>query len=199
MELDRKPEMGYCVMSAERRRPSDSRPDRLTVGVAVRGPGHCRRNQPPREPAADCGGRVTDAENRCEVNLRYGLPADPRAVNGVLLFLEALARRDPDQFRALLSLARGEQPTVPPSLLGAWRRAGVVATDGSVRPLFRDVLLSACRETPEGLVLASPFAPQTDAEAELIRTHVAAFEDRLARFARYLGLDRPPGDGNHER
>src|SRR5947209_5716688 len=133
-------------MSAERHRPSDPGPDRSTPAPASRGPGHSRRNRPPREPAAGRGGQVADGKDRRKVNLRDGEPADAELVSGVLQLLQDLAEHEPGYFRLLLDLARGSKPPSPRGVPAELRRAGLVARDGSVRPVFRDVLLSACRE-----------------------------------------------------
>lgn len=134
-------------------------------------------------------------ENKREVTLRSGAVAEAGSVMGVLRLLQGLAEHNPEYFHLLLDISRGENPTDYSRVMAELKRAGAITPDGSVRPLFRDVLLSACRETPEGIVVGSPFAPQDEAEAAYVQTHVTASEDRLVRFTRKLGLDRPPNGG----
>jgi hypothetical protein len=138
--------------------------------------------------------QVTDDERR--VNLRNGAKIDVGVAAGVLDFLRGLAEHKPAHFQVLLDLARREPPPDHLSgVLAELRRGGFVTNDGSLRPVYRDVLLSAVREPGEGIVLASPFAPKDDAEAALIREHLAASEERLLRFARRLGYGRSEEGG----
>ena len=143
------------------------------------------------------GIQVTGDQNIREVNLRNGAKADVGLVIGVLGLLRSFAEYKPDHFQLLLNLARGEKPTASRHVVAELKRAGVIGRDGSIRDVFRDVLLSASQETTEGIVLASPFAPRDDAEAAFIQAHITASENRRVRLARKLGLDRPP-DGEGE-
>jgi hypothetical protein len=180
-------------MAAERRRLSDSEPPCPATLHPTQGTEHVRRrNNPPREPAGGNGILVADGENKREVRLRNGALHDVGLVNGAMLFFRGLSEHKPDHFRILLEMIEGRGVTSSPEALRELREAGVVAADGTMRPLFRDVLQSACRETPEGLVIASPFSPRDEAEAAFIGAHVAAFDDRVVRFARKYHLGGPP-------
>jgi hypothetical protein len=155
-----------------------------------------RRNNPSCRPAAGNAIRVATEENIREVNLRNGAKADVGIVIGVLDFIKDLTETNPEHFQLILNLARNENATVSRHVSAELKRAGVIARDGTVTAIYRDVLLSACQQTAEGIVLTSPFAPQDPAEATFVQAHVNAYEDRLVRFARKLGMDRPPdGEG----
>jgi hypothetical protein len=153
-----------------------------------------RRNNSPREPAAGNVTQVADGENIREVNLRNGTKHDIGLVNAAMLFFSGICEHRPDHFRVILDLAREQKPSAPMDVLHDLKRAGVVAADGSVNPLFRDVLLSACRETQEGIILSSPFAPKTATEEDIVRAAVAASEEKIVRFARKYGLGQNPND-----
>jgi hypothetical protein len=155
-----------------------------------------RRNSQSRESAAGIVAKVARDKDKREVNLRNGAKSRVELVMGELRFLQGLAEYKPAYFQMLLSLAQGKEPTGPRRILAELKRSGSIKPDGSLNKHCRDVLLSACQESSEGIVLGNPFAPKDEAEAAFVQTYITASDDRLIRLARKLGLDRPPdGDG----
>jgi hypothetical protein len=141
---------------------------------------------------------MADADKKRKVTLRNGSTADVGMVMFAYRLLQGMAEHNSEAFEILLSLGLGEQPAAQGHTIAELKRAGIVARDGALKPLFRDVLVSACKETPEGLVVTSPFAPKDDAEAAYVQGHVTASDNRLIRFARRRGLDRPPENDDGE-
>jgi hypothetical protein len=156
-----------------------------------------RRNNQSRESAAGIVAKVASDKDRREVNLRNGTKSRVELVMGEWRFLRSVAEHKPVYFQMLLSLARSEKPVGPRRVLSELKRSGSVKPDGTLNEHCRNVLLSACQETSEGIVLGSPFAPKDEAEATFVQSYITASDDRFIRLARKLGLDRPP-DGEGE-
>lgn len=129
-----------------------------------------------------------------EIGLKNGTRHDPGLAAATRDTLSQLGGRKPDLLRAAHALACGEGQS--PAVLRELRRAVLATTDGDLRPVVRDVLLSGYRETSEGPIIADPFSPQTEAE----RQAVVASERIADRNAlRLFGYDPPPDDGPGRR
>lgn len=155
-----------------------------------------RRNNHYRASAAGIVAKVTEDKDKREVNLRNGAKSRVELVIGEWRFLRSLAEHDPVCFQMLLELSQGKEPSGPPRMLAELKRSGSIKPDGTLNDHCRNVLLSACQETAEGIVLGNPFAPSDEAEAAFVQAYITASDDRFIRLSRKLGLGRSPdGDG----
>jgi hypothetical protein len=85
-----------------------------------------------------------------------------------VLHLQALLDQSPDDFRALLAIARGQPQDAAPECVERLKRGLLLhPRTGEIYPSdLRDILLSAYQETPDGPVLVNPFRLNDAAEAQ---------------------------------
>jgi hypothetical protein len=100
--------------------------------------------------------------------------------------------QEPDDLRALLSLAQGQCEEVPAAVIDGLRDTGFLEADGSLKPGPRDVLLSAYRETPDGPVLVMPFVLKDE---EAARVFERMEQQGIERLIRRLRRDRDKDEG----
>jgi len=110
-----------------------------------------------------------------------------------LLQLE-MGRRD--HLQSFVMLARGGEPVAPGQTREDLRLLYLneFARDGSLDPIFREVVLSAFRETAEGAVVVNPFQLSGQADIDVftkVARQVLRETERLFRLMRRE--DKPPG------
>jgi hypothetical protein len=123
--------------------------------------------------------------------------AQVEATIGVVYFeeLSDLLDQEPEHFRTLLALARGQSEGIPAEHTKALQRDGFLKGGGVLDEDMRNVLLSAYQETAEGVVLVNPFLLATPVQAaELERLEERGLDRLIRKLRKQKGddKDRPP-------
>lgn len=112
--------------------------------------------------------RLTSEQNdqQAIVSLKNGETMESQLAWDYLDSLRLLLEEHPKHFLALLAAARGNERLPRGNIAQLLRRHRYLRNDRSIDPDYRNVLLSSYQETPEGPVLANPFAPGDQYEAD---------------------------------
>lgn len=132
-------------------------------------------------------------DERPKLRLKNGSEVDARSayVDWRMLFAEQDLH--PNNVQSLIALARGDPDSVSKEVVAELRERHRLwfARDGTLEPIVRDVLLSAYRDTPEGVVIVNPFELTNQRDADTF-SKIQRRDDRL--LSRLFGLgDDPPG------
>jgi hypothetical protein len=135
---------------------------------------------------------MADEEEIRTLRLKNGAQVNPRVAYVAWRMLGALHEGRPDECFALFALARDGNATCSREKLVELRQRHRYwfTDDGTIDPVTRDVLLSAVRESPEGVVVVNPFQLANEVEKQIL-LNVQAQDDLLLR--RLVGRDKPPG------
>lgn len=121
--------------------------------------------------------------------LKNGARHDLRVAAAVRDTLRRLSGTQPTLFLAAHSLAIGEE--VSPAMLRELTRTLLVAKDGALLPVVRDVIESGFQRTQEGAVLVDPFNPESEADRQAVQEHQRRTDERILRW---YGSGSPPDD-----
>jgi hypothetical protein len=133
---------------------------------------------------------------RPTLRLKNGSEVDARKAYVYWHTLQGLEIGRRDHLQAFVMLARGDEPVARGQTRDDLRRLYLTefARDGSLDPIFREVVLSAFRETAEGAVVVNPFQLTSQADIDVftkVSLQVLREMQRLFRLMR--GEDKPPG------
>jgi hypothetical protein len=143
------------------------------------------------------GEQVPDDHQTADLILRLknGELAEARLALAERNILDRFLTTQPRHFEVLLRLCRGDVPESPDA---AWRKSlevlkqrRSVLDDGTVRPLTRNVILSSYKVTPDGPVMAQPFALTNEQNRELADLVDRQLDENRATFVRKIlsGID----------
>lgn len=128
------------------------------------------------------------------LRLKNGTEVDARAAYVIWRMLEALQEKKPQECQSFAHLWCGTKPDLSATTLQALgnRHRYWFADDGTLSPMVREVLLNAYRDTPEGVVIVSPFQLANESERQVL-LDIQTQDDLLLRRLRGRGRENPPG------
>ncbi len=134
--------------------------------------------------------------SRRVVPLKHGEPVEAGLGLAYYNSLRALFENEPELFESLLAIAQDRIRDAAPAHIARLRQALFLRHgDGTLDPMMRDVLLSACQVTPEGPVLVSPFRPESPDDVRAVEEADRRALDRLRRLSRPDDDDTRKGGG----
>lgn len=126
------------------------------------------------------------------ISLKNGSRIGSNRGRTLLRHLERLLDSSPENFRALLGVARDETQLLSAEVEERLVRGGYLRADrATIHPDLRNVLLSAYRETPDGPLLVSPFQFENQEQVDELERQDGEFWRRMIRELR-SGNDRDP-------
>jgi hypothetical protein len=125
------------------------------------------------EEFQECANRVVPLKNGGSINAELGLI--------LLSSLRTLLAQEPEHFRTLLAMARGNKTDIDEESITLLHYHSFLDDHHHLLPGLRDVLLAAYQETKEGPVLGNPFQFKDEREAKALE---AVDEQRKIRFLR---------------
>lgn len=135
---------------------------------------------------------MREGQDAPKLRLKNGVEVDARKAYVDWRMFVGAEKETPAHVQALVALARGDDGSVPSNVRLALQSTyeDWFASDGSLLPLIKDVVLSAFRDTPDGPVIVNPFQLTSQADAEVFDR----VERRYYRILRwFFGNDNPPG------
>jgi hypothetical protein len=126
------------------------------------------------------------------LRLKNASEVDARRAYVVWRMLEAVNSQRPHHIATLSALAHGEEPSAFGETAVELRNEypNWFASSGHLTPLARDVLRSALRDTPEGVVVVNPFQLTTQHDRDLFDRVERQQDGFLRRLFRRR--DEPP-------
>lgn len=126
------------------------------------------------------------------VTLKNGKVVEGRMAVAQFNLLQLYFNFHKEHFAALRSLAAEPRGEVLQKLKDDLRVAGLLNAQYELRPLVRDLLESAYRITPEGPVLATPFAGQCAADRKFLQQCADRQSQMQKQLLREITQSEPP-------
>jgi len=133
-------------------------------------------------------------DERPKLRLKNGSEVDAQIAYVRWRMLGAEQTTRPHLVEALLAFARGNPDSISTEVAAETkeRHSFWFTRDGALEPIVRDVLLSAYRETPDGVVIVNPFDLRTQQEADTL-SEIQRQDDLLIRRGFRDKGEQPPG------